>query len=331
MKKFNIKFYQHRKIFFCISLGLFVIGLLCNLIFGVELDIDFRGGALVQYSYTGEVDQETVDQAVEDAIGRAVTVTITDAIGGTDSAEKSLTISLSGSEGISLDEQKAIASKLGEAYPDSTFEIMQSTSVPPTMGAKFFAKCLVAVALAAILLVIYVALRFRKIGGMSAGVMAVIALVHDVMMVYFTFVVFGFPIDDNFIAVVLTILGYSLNDTIVIYDRVRENRRILGPKVSYEELMDTSINQTLTRSINTSLTTFITITILYIVGVAAIKEFSLTLMCGVVFGAYSSVCITGPLWYRMKMLSDKRKAKAKKAEEKAETPVKTSSKKKKRK
>ena len=112
MKKFNIKFYQHRKIFFCISLGLFVIGLLCNLIFGVELDIDFRGGALVQYSYTGEVDQETVDQAVEDAIGRAVTVTITDAIGGTDSAEKSLTISLSGSEGISLDEQKAIASKL---------------------------------------------------------------------------------------------------------------------------------------------------------------------------------------------------------------------------
>ena len=88
------------------------------------------------------------------------------------------------------------------------------------MGTKFFAKCLVAVALAAVLLVIYVALRFRKIGGMSAGVMAVIALVHDVLMVYFTFVIFRFPIDDNFIAVVLTILGYSLNDTIVIYDRV---------------------------------------------------------------------------------------------------------------
>ncbi len=300
MKKFNIKFYQHRKIFFCISLGLFVIGLLCNLIFGVELDIDFRGGALVQYSYTGEVDQETVDQAVEDAIGRAVTVTITDAIGGTDSAEKSLTISLSGSEGISLDEQKAIASKLGEAYPDSTFEIMQSTSVPPTMGAKFFAKCLVAVALAAILLVIYVALRFRKIGGMSAGVMAVIALVHDVMMVYFTFVVFGFPIDDNFIAVVLTILGYSLNDTIVIYDRVRENRRILGPKVSYEELMDTSINQTLTRSINTSVCTFLAVAVVFIVGsvygLSSVTTFALPMMIGIVTGCYSSVCLAGPLY-----------------------------------
>lgn len=300
MKKFNIKFYQHRKIFFCISLGLFVIGLLCNLIFGVELDIDFRGGALVQYSYTGEVDQETVDQAVEDAIGRAVTVTITDAIGGTDSVEKSLTISLSGSEGISLDEQKAIASKLGEAYPDSTFEIMQSTSVPPTMGAKFFAKCLVAVALAAILLVIYVALRFRKIGGMSAGVMAVIALVHDVMMVYFTFVVFGFPIDDNFIAVVLTILGYSLNDTIVIYDRVRENRRILGPKVSYEELMDTSINQTLTRSINTSVCTFLAVAVVFIVGsvygLSSVTTFALPMMIGIVTGCYSSVCLAGPLY-----------------------------------
>ena len=300
MKKFNIKFYQHRKIFFCISLGLFVIGLLCNLIFGVELDIDFRGGALVQYSYTGEVDQETVDQAVEDAIGCAVTVTITDAIGGTDSAEKSLTISLSGSEGISLDEQKAIASKLGEAYPDSTFEIMQSTSVPPTMGAKFFAKCLVAVALAAILLVIYVALRFRKIGGMSAGVMAVIALVHDVMMVYFTFVVFGFPIDDNFIAVVLTILGYSLNDTIVIYDRVRENRRILGPKVSYEELMDTSINQTLTRSINTSVCTFLAVAVVFIVGsvygLSSVTTFALPMMIGIVTGCYSSVCLAGPLY-----------------------------------
>ena len=300
MKKFNIKFYQHRKIFFCISLGLFVIGLLCNLIFGVELDIDFRGGALVQYSYTGEVDQETVDQAVEDAIGRAVTVTITDAIGGTDSAEKSLTISLSGSEGISLDEQKAIASKLGEAYPDSTFEIMQSTSVPPTMGAKFFAKCLVAVALAAILLVIYVALRFRKIGGMSAGVMAVIALVHDVMMVYFTFVVFGFPIDDNFIAVVLTILGYSLNDTIVIYDRVRENRRMLGPKVSYEELMDTSINQTLTRSINTSVCTFLAVAVVFIVGsvygLSSVTTFALPMMIGIVTGCYSSVCLAGPLY-----------------------------------
>lgn len=297
MKKFNIKFYQHRKIFFGISLGLFAIGLIFNLLFGTELDINFRGGALVEYSYTGEVQQETVDQAVEDAIGRSVEVTLTDGIGD---GQNSLTISLAGSDGISLDEQKAIAENLSKSYPDIEFSLMQSSSVPPTMGAKFFAKCLVAVALAAILLVVYVALRFRKIGGMSAGVMAVIALVHDVLMVYFTFVVFRFPIDDNFIAVVLTILGYSLNDTIVVYDRVRENRRILGPKVGYEELLDTSINQTLTRSINTSVCTFLAVAVVFVVGtiygLSSVTTFALPMMIGIVTGCYSSVCLAGPMY-----------------------------------
>lgn len=301
MKKFNIKFYQHRKIYFAISLGLFAIGLIFNLIFGTELDINFRGGALVEYSYTGEVEQEVVDQAVEDAIGRAVSVTLTDGIGGTASqGQNSLTISLAGSDGISLDDQKAIAENLSKSYPDIEFSLMQSSSVPPTMGAKFFAKCLVAVALAAILLVIYVALRFRKIGGMSAGVMAVIALVHDVLMVYFTFIIFRFPIDDNFIAVVLTILGYSLNDTIVIYDRVRENRRILGPKVGYEELLDTSINQTLTRSINTSVCTFLAVAVVFVVGsiygLSSVTTFALPMMIGIVTGCYSSVCLAGPMY-----------------------------------
>lgn len=301
MKKFNIKFYQHRKIYFAISLGLFAIGLIFNLIFGTELDINFRGGALVEYSYTGEVEQEVVDQAVEDAIGRAVSVTLTDGIGGTASQDQnSLTISLAGSDGISLDDQKAIAENLSKSYPDIEFSLMQSSSVPPTMGAKFFAKCLVAVALAAILLVIYVALRFRKIGGMSAGVMAVIALVHDVLMVYFTFIIFRFPIDDNFIAVVLTILGYSLNDTIVVYDRVRENRRILGPKVGYEELLDTSINQTLTRSINTSVCTFLAVAVVFVVGsiygLSSVTTFALPMMIGIVTGCYSSVCLAGPMY-----------------------------------
>ncbi len=313
MKKFNIKFYQHRKIYFGISLGLFVIGLLFNLIFGAELDIDFRGGALIQYSYTGEVDQETVDQAVEDAIGRSVTVTLTDGIGNQEG--NTLTVSLSGSDGISLDEQKAIAANLAEKYPDSEFTVMQSSSVPPTMGAKFFAKCLVAVALAAVLLVIYVALRFRKIGGMSAGVMAVIALLHDVLMVYFTFVIFGFPIDDNFIAVVLTILGYSLNDTIVVYDRVRENRRLLGPKVSYEQLMDTSINQTLTRSINTSVCTFLAVAVVFIVGsiygLSSVTTFALPMMIGIVTGCYSSVCLAGPMYVMWQNHKLKKKAAAK--------------------
>ena len=301
MKKFNIKFYQHRKIYILISLAIFAVGLLFNLIGGVELDINFRGGALVQYSYTGEVDQETVEEAVETAIGKSVEVTITDGIGGTESGSvNTLNVSLSGSDGISLDEQKAIASELSKAYPDSEFEVIQSSSVPPTMGAKFFAKCLVAVALAAVLLVIYVALRFRKIGGMSAGVMAVVALLHDVLMVYFTFVIFRFPIDDNFIAVVLTILGYSLNNTIVVYDRVRENKKKLGPKVSYEDLMNLSLNQTLGRTLLTSVTTFLALVVVLVVAlifnISTVVTFALPMMAGVGAGCFSSECIAPNLF-----------------------------------
>ena len=313
MKKFSIKFYQHRKIYIGISLAIFAVGIICNLIFGTELDIDFRGGALVEYSYTGTVDQETVDQAIADALGQPVTVTITDGL--TDAAGNStntLTISLSGSDGISLDDQQAIDDQLAAAYPDSTFEMIQSSSVPPTMGSMFFAKCLVAVGLAAVLLVVYVAFRFRKIGGMSAGVMSLVALFHDVLMVYFPFVIFGFPLDDNFIAVVLTILGYSLNNTIVVYDRVRENRRLLGPKASYEELVDTSINQTLTRSINTSLCTFLAIAVVFIVGLvfnlSSVTTFALPMMIGIVTGCYSSVCLAGPLYVMWQNHKQKKRA-----------------------
>ena len=313
MKKFSIKFYQHRKIYIGISLAIFAVGIICNLIFGTELDIDFRGGALVEYSYTGTIDQETVDQAIADALGQPVTVTITDGL--TDAAGNStntLTISLSGSDGISLDDQQAIDDQLAAAYPDSTFEMIQSSSVPPTMGSMFFAKCLVAVGLAAVLLVVYVAFRFRKIGGMSAGVMSLVALFHDVLMVYFTFVIFGFHLDYNFIAVVLTILGYSLNNTIVVYDRVRENRRLLGPKAGYEELVDTSINQTLTRSINTSLCTFLAIAVVFIVGLvfnlSSVTTFALPMMIGIVTGCYSSVCLAGPLYVMWQNHKQKKRA-----------------------
>ena len=108
-------------------------------------------------------------------------------------------------------------------------------------------------------MIFYVAIRFRKIGGLSAGVMAVVALIHDLIIVYFTFVIFRMPLNDNFIAVVLMILGYSLNDTIVIYDRVRENRRKSGPKTTTAELVNSSLNQCLTRTICTSITTIIAI------------------------------------------------------------------------
>jgi len=193
-----------------------------------------------------------------------------------------------------------VAAALEKEYPSANFAVVESSSVNPVMGRDFFLKCLLSVLVAALLLIVYIAFRFKKIGGASAGTMAIIALLHDVAMVYFTFVIFRMPINDNFIAVVLTILGYSLNDTIIIYDRIRENRKLMGPKADYGTLVDTSINQTLTRSLYTAGCTFAAIAVVYIVSVMynldSVQTFALPMMVGIITGCYSSVCVAGPLY-----------------------------------
>ena len=154
-----------------------------------------------------------------------------------------------------------------------------------------------------VILLVYIALRFKKIGGLSAGVTALIALVHDVLLVYFAFVIFGFSINDIFIAVILTILGYSLNDTIVIYDRIRENRK-LSPTKSPDALpaiVNKSLNQTMTRSILTSLTTFMALLVYRallaaVYGISSVQSFALPMMVGTIVGCYSSLCIAAPLY-----------------------------------
>lgn len=301
MKQYHIKFYQNRKIFFGISIGIMLIGVICNVIFGTQLDVQFRGGAVVKYSYTGSVDQEDVQKAVQDATGKTVAVTINENVKFADGSEakNQVALTFAGNDALPVDQQQAILATLSEKYPDDQFTMVESSSVDPSMGREFFMKCMISVLLASILLVIYVAFRFKKIGGASAGVMAVIALLHDVLMVYFTFIIFRMPLNDSFIAVVLTILGYSLNNTIIIYDRIRENRRLMGPKAEYAGLVDLSINQTLTRSVYTAGCTFVAIAAVCFTGMAfglaSVTTFALPMMIGVLCGCFSSVCITGPL------------------------------------
>jgi len=302
MKTFSIKFFEHRKIFFGISLGIMAIGLIFNIIFGTQLDIQFTGGAVIKYSYTGAIAQEEVEKIVQDTTKKDVTVRILENVKSADgsAAKNNVSISFAGTDSISIDNQQAIAKALTAKYPNAGFQVIESSSVNPSMGRSFFAKCMVAVVLASLLLIFYIALRFKKIGGMSAGVMAVIALLHDVLMVYFTFIIFRIPLNDSFIAVVLTILGYSLNDTIIIYDRIRENRRLLGPKTPNSVLVNTSINQTFTRSLYTAGCTFSSIATVFVVGsvfgLTSVTTFALPMMVGVVTGCYSSVCIAGPLY-----------------------------------
>ncbi len=301
-KKFEIHFYENRKIYFAISLGIIAVGLVCNGIFGTKLSIDFTGGAVAKYSYAGEVDAKKIRQSVENAVHRDLTVTINKNVKSSDgtSGKNNVTLEFAGTASLSVANQKAIKTTLDQAYPKAGFASSETSSVNPTMGKAFFEKCLVAVIMAFVFLDIYVAARFRKIGGVAAGIFAIIALLHDVAMVYFVFIFFRFSLDDNFIAAVLTILGYSLNDTIVIYDRIRENRKLMGVKVGYNVLVNNSINQTLTRSLYTAATTVLSIAVVYIVGsyynITSIITFALPMMFGVISGCYSSVCIAAPLY-----------------------------------
>ncbi len=299
MKKFNIDFYKNKKIYFALSIAVLVIGLICTIVIGPKLDLQFAGGAMIRYSVDGEVDSNEIASLVEEATGRTVSVTTNESLDG-DGYQ--MTVSFAGNDSVSLEEQQQIAQELSDAYADRTFSVVESSSVDPTMGARFFQKCIVCMAITFVILLVYIALRFRKIGGLSAGVTAIIALLHDVLIVFFAFVIFGFSINDVFIAVVLTILGYSLNDTIVIYDRIRENRRLEPTKsvTALPGIVNKSLNQTMTRSILTSLTTFMALLVIFIVavifGLTTVETFALPMMVGVVVGCYSSICIAAPLY-----------------------------------
>ena len=187
--------------------------------------------------------------------------------------------------------RSALTDKLGA-------DVKEANVISGSVSSEMSKHAIFSVILAAILMLINIAIRFLDV---KFGASAVIALLHDVAMVFCLYIILRLTVGNTCIACLLTIVGYSINATIIIFDRVRENIGVMKPKkVTYKDIVNLSINQTFSRTIYTSLTTFVTIFVLYIMGVASIKEFALTLMAGIIIGAYSSVCITGPLWYTMK-------------------------------
>lgn len=291
-------FYENKKIYYAISVAVILVGVIASIIVVPKLDIQFAGGAMIRYSVEGgEITADEVQKTLKDELGKDCSVAVNE---GINSGSKSVTVSFAGNQSMTPEEQKEVASTLTNAYDELTFNLLESNSVDATMGARFFQKCLVCFAITAIFLLGYIALRFGKIGGFSAGLTAIVALLHDVLISFCVFVVFGMPINDIFIAVVLTILGYSLNSTIVIYDRVRENKRKMGPRANFIDVMDLSLNQTLGRTLLTSLTTFLALLVVLIVaaafGISTVVSFALPMMAGVVAGCFSSQCIAPNLF-----------------------------------
>ncbi len=297
----------NRKRFFLFSTVLIVFILLFSLVFGVDMDIQFKGGAMLTYGYEGEASLSAIQSDIEAALGSRVTLQTGSSIA---TGAQTLTISMPGTQTVETTKVEQLSEVLTEAYPEMNFRQLSMNNVDPTIGGEFFSKSIVAVVAASILILVYIAVRFKNIGGWPAGCMAIVALIHDLTVVYGVFVLMRVPLNGNFIASLLTILGYSINDTVVIYDRVRENRRLYGNTMDFATLVNTSINQSLMRSIKTTVTTLLALGTVCVVslvyGLDSIFTFAFPLIIGMISGVYSTVCIAGPLWVEWELHKKKK-------------------------
>lgn len=308
-KKYNIDFNKAFKKVLIVYAAVFLAGIIIAAVFGVDLDINFRGGTRITYSYTGDIADSDIENAVKDNIDGSFEINQSTSIAGD---TQTFSISLAGRSSLSAENQEAITSSLEKAFPDNKVEIYDSNSVSPTIAGTFLLKSLVAVIITAVLVIIYVGIRFKKIGGVSAAVTALCALVLDILVTFFTCVFFRLQIDSNYIAVVLTILGYSLNDTIVIYDRIRENKSMY-PDLDTYELVNRSINMVKIRNLVTTVTTFLAVITIVVIselyGLTTLRTFAIPMAFGIVSGCLSSLFVSGPLWVLWLKFKEKRAAK----------------------
>lgn len=311
----TINFLGKRNLFFLISLLLILSGpasMLINKAAGngiLNLSMEFRGGTSTDVTFNDDYSIDDIDAkikpVIQEVIGEAE-IQAQKVSGGNEVIFKTRALTVDEREELSakLDENFGIAEYTTES--GATEKSVSFETISSTISNEMRKDAVVAVIIAVICMLIYIWFRFSDI---RFGASAVLALVHDVLVVFACYAVVRISIGNTFIACMLTIVGYSINATIVIFDRIRENLKAQKKGSDLAEIVNRSITQTLTRSIYTSFTTFVTIAALYIIGVPSIKEFALPLMVGIVAGGYSSVCITGALWYIMKKRSVSRNSK----------------------
>lgn len=313
--KGEFTYMKNLRFFYYFSAAVFAICIILNIIFGTSLDIAFKGGTLVRYSYEGELTESAVADYVSTFKYKALDVQLSEAV-DPGSGDNYQLINVYTTDVLDTKAVTELNNNMAKQFADNKVAQDSTSSIQPTIGNLFFIKCLVTVLLAGIFLLIYVGFRFKRIGGWPAAVMALAALFHDLCIAYFSFVIFGISLNDNFVAVILTILGYSINGTIVVYDRVRDNRRLM-PKASMREVADASLNQSFRRNFNTFLTTFVAIGTVAVValisGLESITSFAVPMMIGTVAGFYSSTFLCIPTWVLwMEKREKKAQAKAKK-------------------
>ena len=294
----SINFIGNRKKFYTFSCALIAVVLVFCAVFGVKMDVEFKGGSMITLAYEGDVDLNDLKSAIGSELGKS---DLTLQTGSDISGNQTLTVTLPGSDTLTTEQLDNLLVSMNEQYPDNNFAQNEVSNVDATIGNEFLLKSVVALVAACVLILLYVAYRFRKIGGLKAGSTAIVALLHDMFVVFGVFVILRIPLNGNFIAALLTILGYSINDTVVIYDRIRENSALYGKKqMSLAELVNLSVNQSFARSLMTSITTCLALGVVCVISVIyrldSIYSFAFPLLFGMVSGVYSTICIATPLW-----------------------------------
>lgn len=295
-------FVKNKKYAFMFSIALFIVFGIMLVINGITLDINFRGGTRMMIETVAEVDSNKAGALVEEAIGKKVSASVmeTYSADANQPTVKMLRIDIAGNEPLTREEEdkvKEVVSQNFQVKLDSPKN--ENVSITPTIGRETLERGILAVVISSILILLYVAWRFSILSGFPAAVCAIIALIHDVGVMFGVYITFKLPLNDIFIATILTIIGYSMNDTVIIYDRIRENSSIMR-KSDLESIVNVSIHQSLSRSINTMVTTLICVVVLLVYAVSnnigSLTDFSFSLLLGVITGVYSTVFIASPLW-----------------------------------
>lgn len=283
----------NKKIFLSISVVLMLVSIVSLIVKGFNRDTDFVGGMAVTYTIKSDFEVKDVEDIVSEALG-----TKQKASSVQKSESNDVIVKFGYDNSLKTEDERsnfateriaAITKSLTDKYKD--VELKNQDVVSPSTGIELARSAMWMSILAALAILVYVTFRFEFVSGLAA----VLALVHDILILCGIYSVFQIAIDTNFIAALLTVLGYSINNTIVVFDRVRENTRH-AKKQTYAEIANASINQTLGRSINTTITTLITLLCVYFMGVLSIKAFTMPIIIGIVIGTYSSIFCAAPVW-----------------------------------
>ena len=295
--KFKMDYVKHKNVIFIISLAVVLAGIIYGVVTGYKFDIDFKGGTRIQVDLNEEYSTSDIEKIVSQ-----ITNQVPD-IQTTSSGNNSVSIT---TQAISEEMADTVVTALNDKYTNMGEATIKN--VQASYGKELLNSAIVAVVVSIVLLLVYVGIRFKTLG-YTAALSAVLALIFDVAFLFAIYGVFKFTINSTFVAVILTIIGYSINDTIIVYDRIRENKRLITKSNDTKEVINESINQTMKRTMVTSLTTLVSIGIVLVFALVkdqeTLKQFSIPLVIGVAEGTFSSIFIASNLWYSIDKLVKK--------------------------